>query len=88
MDWEGAEDLTAPTRQDLASRLQSLRQEGRALEYRRELVQGRIDLVLAELAGRETAALPPEELARVLLGVVPARGAAMDTSSDSARDLS
>ena len=88
MDWEGAEDLTAPSRQDLASRLQSLREEGRALEYRRELVQGRIDLVLAELAGREMAALPQEELVRVLLGEVPARGAAMDTSSDPARDLS
>jgi hypothetical protein len=86
-DWEGAEDLTALSRRDLASRLESLREEGRALDYRRQLLQGRIDLILAELAGRDTAALPPEELARVLLGEVPARGAAMDTATDPARDL-
>ena len=87
VDWEGAEDLTALSRRDLASRLESLREEGRALDYRRQLLQGRIDLILAELAGRDTAALPPEELARVLLGEVPARGAAMDTATDPARDL-
>ena len=86
-DWEGAEDLTALSRQDFASRLESLREEGRVLDYRRQLLQGRIDLILAELAGRDTAALPPEELARVLLGEVPARGAAMDTATDPARDL-
>ena len=86
-DWEGAEDLTALSRRDLASRLESLREEGRALHYRRQLLQGRIDLILTELAGRDTAALPPEELARVLLGEVPAREAAMDTATDPARDL-
>ena len=86
-DWEGAEDLTALSRQDLASRLESLREEGRVLDYRRQLLQGRIDLIQAELAGRDTAALRPEELARVLLGEVPARGAAMDTATDPARDL-
>ena len=86
-DWEDAEDLTALSRQTLTSRCESLREEGRALDYRRQLLQGRIDLVLAELAGRDTAALPAEELARVLLGEVPARGAAMDTATDPARDL-
>ncbi len=86
-DWEDAEDLTALSRRDLAFRLESLREEGRVLDYRRQLLQGRIDLVLAELAGRDTASLPPEELARVLLGEGPAREAAMDTATEPARDL-
>jgi hypothetical protein len=86
-DWDDAEDLTGLSRECLALRLESLREEGRALDYRRRLVQGRIDLVLAELAGRDTAALPPEELARVLLGEIPARGVSRDTATDAARDL-
>jgi hypothetical protein len=80
-------DLTGLSKECLALRFESLCEEGRALDYRRQLLQGRIDLILAELAGRDTAALPPEELARVLLGEVPARGAAMDTATDPARDL-
>ena len=71
----------------LALRFESLCEKGRAPDYRRQFLQGRIDLILAELAGRDTAALPPEELARVLLGEVPVRGAAMDTDTDTARDL-
>jgi hypothetical protein len=86
-DWDNAEDLTGLSRECLALRLESLREEGRALDYRRQLVQGRIDLVLTELAGRDTAALPPEDLARVLLGENPARGVSMDTATEAARDL-
>jgi len=67
-DWEDAEDLTALSRRDLAARLDSLCEEERALSYRRQILQGRIDLIRAELVGRGCAALPPEELARVLLG--------------------
>ncbi len=81
-DWEGAEDLTALSRQDLASRLESLCEEERALGYRRQVLQGRIDLIRAELVGRGTVALPPEELARVLLGDGPARGSAADLGTD------
>jgi hypothetical protein len=79
-DWEGAEDLTVLSRQDLESRLESLCEEERALGYRRQVLQGRIDLIRAELVGRGAVALPPEELARVLLGEVPARGSATDSS--------
>ena len=87
-DWDNAEDLTGLSWECLALRLESLREEGRALDYRRQLVQGRIDLVLTELAaGRDTAALPLEDLARVLLGENPARGFSMDTATDAARDL-
>jgi len=86
-DWDDVEDLTGLSRECLALRFELLCEEGRALDYRRQLLQGRIDLILAELAGRDTAALPPEELARVLLGGGPAKGAAMDTATDNARDL-
>jgi hypothetical protein len=86
-DWEGGEDLTTLSRQGLSSKLESLREDRRALDYRRQVLQGRIDLILTELAGRGTAALPPEELARVLLGEVHARGAAIDSATDPARDM-
>ncbi|MDP9475181.1 MAG: hypothetical protein M3R38_05720 [Actinomycetota bacterium] len=72
-DWEGAEDLTALSRRELASRLESLCEEERALGYRLHLLQGRIELIRAELSGRGSVALSsPEELARVLLGESPA----------------
>lgn len=79
-DWEDAEDLAALSRQDLASRLESLCEEERALGYRRQILQGRIDLIRAELVGRGCVALPPEELARVLLGEAeaPATGPSRD----------
>ncbi len=35
--------------------------------YRRRVIQGRIDLIRAELVRRGGVALPPKELARVLL---------------------
>jgi hypothetical protein len=77
-DWECAEGLTALSRQDLALRLESLREEGRARDYRRQVLQDGIDLILAELVGRGTASLPLEELARALLGDAPAPGGPMD----------
>ena len=55
-DWEGTEDLSA------------LSEEERSISYRRGILQGRIDLIRAELVGRRKAALEPEALARVLLG--------------------
>ena len=81
-DWEGAEDLTAFSRQDLESRLEALCEEERALGYRRQVLQGRIDLIRAELVGRGAVALSPEELARVLLGQVPAPGSFADAERD------
>ena len=67
-DWEGAEDLTSVPERDLRERLEALGEEERALAYRRHVLQGRMDLMRAELVRRGSAALPPEELARVLLG--------------------
>ena len=67
-DWEGAEDLTSVSGRDLRERLEALREEERSLAYRGDVLRGRIDLMRAELVRRGSAALPPEELARVLLG--------------------
>jgi len=67
-DWEAAEDITALSEEDLRATLAELSEEERALSYRRRIVQGRIDLIRAELLGRGAFALSPEHLARVLLG--------------------
>ena len=67
-DWDGAEDITVLSEGELRERLQVLVEEERAVSYRRHVLQGRIDLMRAELAGRGLAALAPEDLARVLLG--------------------
>ena len=70
-DWEEAEDITALYEQDLRGRLEALCEEERAVSYRRRVLQGRIDLIRAELVERGAVALAPEELARVLLGDFP-----------------
>ena len=67
-DWEEAEDITALSEEDLRARLKALCEEERAVSYRRRVLQGRIDLIRAELVERGVAALSPEDLARVLLG--------------------
>lgn len=71
-DWEGADDITALSEEDLRGRLEALLEEERAVSYRREVLRGRIDLIRAKLVGR--AALSPEDLARALLGDSPGRG--------------
>jgi hypothetical protein len=70
-DWEKAEDVTALSEEDLRDRLEALSEEGRALSYRRRILQGRIDLIRAELVERGAVAGSPEHLARVLLGDSP-----------------
>ena len=72
-DWEGAEDLTALSEEELRGRLEELVAEERSISYRRRVVQGRIDIIRAELVGRGAAALGPEALARVLLGGSPGK---------------
>jgi hypothetical protein len=66
-DWEGAEDFTALSEEELKGRLGVLVEEERAVSYRLEVLRGRIDLIRAELVGRGAVALSPEELVRVLL---------------------
>ena len=67
-DWEGAEDLTALSEGELKERLGALVEEERVVSYRRQVLQGRIDLIRAELVRRGSVALSPEQLARVLMG--------------------
>jgi hypothetical protein len=70
-DWENAKDVTALSEEDLRDRLEDLSEEERAVSYRRRILQGRIDLIRAELLQRGPVALSPEDLARVLLGDSP-----------------
>ena len=67
-EWEGGPDLTLISEGELRVRLKELAEEERALSYRRRVLQGRIDLIRAELVRRGGVALSPEELARVLMG--------------------
>ena len=77
-DWEGEPDLTDLSEEELRLRLRALSDEERDVSYRRRVLQGRIDLIRAELVRRGGAALSPEDLARVLLG-----GASSELSSSS-----
>ncbi len=67
-DWEGAEDITALSEEELKERLGRLVEEERALSYRRRVLQGRIDLIRAELVQRGAVVRSPEELVRALMG--------------------
>jgi hypothetical protein len=67
-DWEGAEDLTALSEGELRVELGALAEEERAVSYRLRVLQGRMDVIRAELVRRGAVALSPEDLARALLG--------------------
>ena len=71
LDLGDAEDLTALSEEELRSRLEGMVEEERSISYRRRVLQGRIDLIRAELAGRGAVAASPEALARVLMGESP-----------------
>ncbi len=73
-EWEEAPDLTSASEEELKSRLEELAEEERAISYRRRVLQGRIDLIRAELVRRGGVALSPEELASVLLDRGEGRG--------------
>ena len=70
-EWENVEDVIALSEEDLRDRLEDLSEEERAVSYRRRILQGRIDLIRAELVERGAVALSPNDLARVLLGDSP-----------------
>jgi hypothetical protein len=67
-DWDGAEDVTALSEEELKERLGRLVEEERAVSYRRRVLQGRIDLIRAELVQRGAVVRSPEELVRALMG--------------------
>lgn len=66
--WEEAPDLTDISQEELKERLDQLVVEEREISYRRRVIQGRIDLIRAEMVRRGGVVLTPEELARVLMG--------------------
>ena len=67
-DWEGAEDITALSGEELTERLRRLVEEERAVSYRGRVLQGRIDLIRPELVQRGALVRSPEELVRALMG--------------------
>jgi hypothetical protein len=67
-DWEVAEDLTSLSEAELRAHLGALSEEERALSYRLRVLQGRMDVIRAELVRRGAVALPPGDLARALQG--------------------
>jgi hypothetical protein len=70
-DWRDAEDIPTLSEAQLMARLEALSEEERAVSYRRSVLQGRMDLIRAELVERGAVALGPDHLARVLLGDRP-----------------
>ena len=68
-EWEGEPGLTSISEDELKARLKDLEEGERVLRYRRRvLLQGRIDLIRAELVRRGGVTLSPEDLTRVLMG--------------------
>ena len=67
-DWEGVEDITTLSEEELKERLGGLVEEERALSHRRRVLQGRIALIRAELVERGAVLRSPEELVRALMG--------------------
>jgi hypothetical protein len=67
-EWEDAEDITALSEEELRGALGALSEEERAVSYRRRILQGRMDLIRAELVSRGAVSRSSGDLARVLLG--------------------
>jgi hypothetical protein len=70
-EWEDAEDVTAHSEDELRDTLAALSEEERVVSYRRRILQGRMDLIRAELVARGAVSRSPRDLARVLLGDLP-----------------
>lgn len=66
-DWEGQDDVTSLSEEELRAQLESLSAQEREISYRRRILQGRIDLIRSELVRRGNAALSAEQLARLLM---------------------
>lgn len=67
-EWEEVPDLTSFSGEDLKTQLEAFSEEEREVSYRRRVLQGRIDLIRAELVRRGGFSVSPDELARALLG--------------------
>lgn len=71
IDWQDVPDLTAMDVDELRALLGTLSEEEKVLSYRRRVLQGRIDLIRAEMVRRGGVSLSPEDLARVLMDPNP-----------------
>lgn len=67
-EWEEIPDITSFSEEEIRARLEAFTIEEREISYRRRVLQGRIDLLRAELVHRGGLSASPNELARVLLG--------------------
>lgn len=67
-EWEEVPDLTSFSEEELKAQLDAFSSEEREVSYRRRVLQGRIDLLRAELVRRGGFSVSPEDLARALLG--------------------
>lgn len=85
MDWSDTADLTALEPDELRVLLGRLSEEEKVLSYRRRLLQGRIDLIRAELVLRGEASLSPEDLARILMGPESSGGGADEPTGGEVR---
>jgi hypothetical protein len=77
-EWEREPDLTSISEEELKARLKEFDEEERTLSYRRRVLQGRIDLIRAELVRRGGVVLSPADLARVLMGGEDTRSGRLD----------
>lgn len=67
-EWEEVPDLTSFSEEELKAQLETFSAEEREVSYRRRVLQGRIDLLRAELVRRGGFSVSPEDLARALMG--------------------
>jgi hypothetical protein len=67
-EWEELPDLTSSSEVEIKGYLQSLVRREAEISYRRRVLQGRIDILRAELVRRGEAFVPVEDLAQVLMG--------------------
>lgn len=67
-EWEDILDLTSFSEEDLRLHLEAYSIEEREISYRRRVLQGRVDLLRAELIHRGGLSVSPDDLARALLG--------------------
>jgi hypothetical protein len=65
--WGEEPGLTSSSEGEPRVHLEGLSEEERAISYRRPVIQGRIDLIRAELVRCDGGSLSPKELVRVLL---------------------
>ncbi|WP_053058104.1 RsiG family protein [Rubrobacter aplysinae] len=66
-EWEDFPDLTVSSEEELKDHLQSLVIKEAEVSYRRRVLQGRIDLLRAELVRRGKSSVSAGELAQALI---------------------